>query len=99
MQLVQVFFLEFRKRLIKRYEFLFGTTNDEEPNDVGQYSETYQFAKTWGWYQSIYALAQGDITRFEAITNYKLTQCLQYLTFEKQKQEIEQRQLNKIKKQ
>jgi hypothetical protein len=90
--------LEFRKRLIKRYDFLFGTTNAEEPDDSTEFSETYQFAKQWGWYQSIYAIAQGDITRFDAVTNYKLTQCLTYLTFEKQKQEIEQRQLNKIRK-
>ncbi len=56
----------------------------------GQFQIT-QFAKRWGWYQSIYAIAQGDITRFDEVTNYKLTKCLTYLVFEKQKTDIERR--------
>jgi len=90
--------LEFRKRLITKFAFLFGEGNGEESEDGGEFNETAQFAKHWGWYQSIYALAQGDITRFEAITKHKLIECLTYLTFEKQKQEIEQRELKKIHK-
>jgi hypothetical protein len=46
-----------------------------------------------GWYQSIYALAQGDIRRFEHITELGVHQCLTLLTFEKEKAEIEAQQM------
>jgi len=58
------------------------------------YSERGQFAKQWGWYTSIYAVAKGDITKFDEVTGYGLHQCLTYLSFEKQKTEIEQREFN-----
>jgi len=90
--------LEFRKRIIDSYAYLFGTADKDEKEDGNEFSEQAQFGKQWGWYQSIYALAQGDVTRFDTVTGYRLTQCLTYLTFEKQKQEIEQRQLNKLKR-
>jgi hypothetical protein len=90
--------LEFRKRIIDSYAYLFGAADKDEQEDGNEFSEQAQFGKQWGWYQSIYALAQGDVTRFDTVTGYRLTQCLTYLTFEKQKQEIEQRQLNKLKR-
>jgi len=90
--------LEFRKRIIDSYAYLFGTADKDEQEGANEFSEQAQFGKQWGWYQSIYALAGGDLTRFDTVTGYGLTQCLTYLTFEKQKQEIEQRQLNKLRK-
>jgi len=52
----------------------------------------------WGWYQSIYALAQGDITRYENITKLNVHQCLYALMFMKEKSEIEEKQIkNKLK--
>jgi hypothetical protein len=47
------------------------------------------FGSKWGWYQSIYGLAQGDVLRFDAVTQTELFQCLNYLTFEKEKNELE----------
>jgi hypothetical protein len=93
-----VFFLEFRKRIVRSYGYLFGTGDNEESENGGDFSDTAQFAKQWGWYQAIYGLAKGDLTKFDTVTGYRLTQCLTYLTFEKQKNEIEQRQLNKLKR-
>lgn len=90
--------MEFRSRIISKFTFLFGDGSNEESEDGGEYNEATQFGKQWGWYSSIYALAQGDFTKFNDITNFKLTECLTYLTFEKQKQEIEQRQLKKYRK-
>jgi hypothetical protein len=90
--------LEFRKRIIDSYAYLFGTADKDEQEDGNEFSEQAQFQKQWNYYTSIYALAQGDITRFDTVTGYRLTMCLTYLTFEKQKQEIEQRQLNKLRK-
>ena len=81
--------MEFRSRLVENYDELFGQSTGGGLDGISQ------FGKKWSWYQSIYALAQGDVTRFDTVTKYRLTKCLNYLSFEKQKQEIEQRQLNK----
>ena len=37
--------------------------------------------------------AKGDITKFDEVTKLRLTKCLTYLSFEKQKNEIESREL------
>ena len=85
--------MEFRKRAIDGYPVLFREADDqEEQND---FSETTQFGKQWGWYQSIYQLAKGDITKFERVTRTGLFECLTMLTFEKQKTDIENRQLKR----
>ena len=85
------FFLSFRQRITDGFSALFG----EGSADIDEYSEQGQFGKQWGWYHSIYALAKGDITRFDSVTRERLVKCLTLLTFEKQKNEIEVRQLNK----
>jgi hypothetical protein len=97
----RVFFLQFRQRVIKFYPVLFGNPDDQDEEQKGEedFSERGQFAKQWGWYSSIYAVAKGDISKFDEVTAYGLHKCLTYLTFEKQKNEIEQREINKrIKK-
>ena len=95
MYIIFGFFLDFRKRVIDGYPQLFGERSEEEQEDISDFSERGQFAKQWGWYQSLYAIAKGDITKFDEITKYRLTKCLTYLVFEKQKGEIEQRELNR----
>ncbi len=78
-----VFFLPFRDRLVASYDELFGGGTGE------QFSAISQFAGKWGWYQSIYALSQGDIRRFEDITKLNVHKCFMMLTFEKEKADIE----------
>lgn len=90
--------MDFRKRIVTKYDSLFRIGDSEESEGIGDFSEGAQFAKQWGWYQSIYALAKGDVTKFDEVTELGLLKCLTYLTFEKQKVEIEQRQLNKYLK-
>ena len=87
-----MFFLEFRKRTIESYDSLFTTRTDED-DQFNEYSERNQFGRNWGWYSSIYAAAKGDITKFDEVTKLRLTKCLTYLSFEKQKNEIESREL------
>jgi hypothetical protein len=84
--------LDFRKRITKSYSQLF-TERTEDDDQFQQYSERYLFGQQWGWYSSIYALAKGDVTKFDEVTGYRLTKCLTYLTFEKQKNEIEANEL------
>ena len=87
--------MEFRKRIITGYAVLFGDGDDEEQGNDNDFSERTQFSKQWGWYQSIYAVAQGDLTKFEQVTKLRLTAALTILTFEKQKQGIENRELKR----
>jgi hypothetical protein len=74
--------LEFNERFDQRFTELFT-------EGVEEYTREYQFGKQWGWYHSIYSLAKGDIRRFDEITKISAAQCLTFLTYEKQKTEIE----------
>ena len=85
--------MDFRKRIVDGFDGLFG--EGDEGDGLNDYSEQTQFGKQWGWYQSIYALAKGAVTRFDAVTREPLVKCLTLLTFEKQKTEIEIRQIKK----
>ena len=93
----RVFFLRFRERVVRQYPVLFGD-GSEEDRDKEDFSERGQFNKQWGWYSSIYAVAKGDISKYDEVTGYGLHKCLTYLTFEKQKTEIEQREIQRINK-
>lgn len=77
------FFFDFAQRMRERFDGLYtersGTLGNSEAN----------FGRKWGWYQSVYAAAQGDILRFNAVTKLPITQLLTWLTFEKEKTEIE----------
>ena len=87
--------MEFRKRVTAGYPVLFGDGDSEEQGNFDDFSERTQFNKQWGWYQSIYAVAKGDVTKFDEVTKLRLTTALTYLTFEKQRTEIEQRELKR----
>jgi hypothetical protein len=76
--------LAFRERTIASYPDLFGEGGEQD-----EYSRQGQFAKRWGWYATFYQLAQGDVRRFTDVSKLELHECLQFLTFEKQKQEVE----------
>ena len=82
--MAQLFFLEFKKRITETYTELFG-----ESEGSGHLSKTQGFAQKWGWYQSIYGLANGDIRKLDEVVKLKLHQCLQHLSFEKDKYELE----------
>ena len=85
------FFLRFRDRVIESFPSLFGET-DQQNEDL---SAQGGFGKKWGWYQSIYGLAQGDISKFDEVTKQALFKCLMYLTFEKEKNELEAAMIKK----
>jgi len=81
------FFLQFREGLVYSYDQLFG---QEERAD---FSGVSNFTRKWGWYNSIFAIANGDITKFEHITKLNVHECLTFLTFSKEKNELEARQI------
>jgi hypothetical protein len=85
----QIFFLDFRTTIVESYSYLFGDGNEEDEQDTtSDFSGATQFAKQWGWYTSIYELAQGDVRRFDEVTRLSIHQCLTWLTYKKQRLEI-----------
>ncbi len=80
------FFLSFRDGLVSSYDELFGGGGDG-------HSATANFGRKWGWYQSLFSLAQGDIRRFENITKLNIHTCLYALSFMKDKAEAESKQM------
>jgi hypothetical protein len=89
------FFLQFRDRVVESFPSLFGEGSQQSATDL---TATAGFGKKWGWYQSIYGLAKGDITKFDTVTSEPLFKCLMYLTFEKEKNEIESNMIKKAMK-
>ena len=81
--------MEFRSRIITNYDELFGQGGGTSLDSVSQ------FSRKWGWYQSIYGLAKGDITRFEDITKLGMHECFMMLSFMKDKNEMEAKQIKK----
>ena len=93
--LVRWFFLPFRERIVENYDGVFtaggsgGTTSGREES----------FGNKWGWYQSVYSLAGGDVRKFEQVTRLGVHQCLMWLEFEKEKNELETDRIKKAYKQ
>ena len=87
----QYFFLEFRTGLIGNYDELFGGGGGDDRS----LDAISQFSSKWGWYQSIFGLAQGDVTRLENITKLGMHECFTMLSFMKDKNELEAKQIKK----
>tara|TARA_R110002033_G_C3834327_1_gene234252 strand:+ start:40 stop:309 length:270 start_codon:yes stop_codon:yes gene_type:complete len=85
------FFLQFKQRVATNYPELF------EQRDGGEsdYGATSTFGSKWGWYQSVYGLAKGDVTKFDEVTKLKAHTAFVYLAFEKEKNELERKLINK----
>tara|TARA_R110002096_G_scaffold64688_2_gene157472 strand:- start:3848 stop:4102 length:255 start_codon:yes stop_codon:yes gene_type:complete len=79
--------VEFRSRIVDSYDELFGKSGPQGLDSVSQFNSKY------GWYQSLYALANSDITKFKNITELNVHECLMMLCFMKDKNEIEAKQI------
>ena len=84
------FFLQFRTGVIEAYDSLFQQSSRD-----GDYSRAANFGEKWGWYSSIFSLAGGDVGKFEDITKLKIHQCFTFLSFTKEKAEIEAQQIKR----
>lgn len=82
--------MEFRNRIVESYDSLFTGS--------GGLDARANFGAKWGWYQSVYALADGDVTKFDEITELNVNTCLLMLTFKKEKADIEAQELKRRRK-
>ena len=86
--------MEFKKRTTDSFPELFS----EGVGGESDFGAVANFGSKWGWYQSVFALSNGDIERFENITKLSAMKCLTMLAFMKEKNELEAQQLKKIYK-
>ena len=84
------FFVEFRKRVVSSYDGLFTEGSSE-----GAYSSQGGFNKKWGWYSSFHKAAQGDVTRFENISELGVHKVLMYLEYENEKATLENQKIKR----
>lgn len=84
------FFVEFRERVISSYDGLFAEGSSE-----GSYTSEGGFNRKWGWYTSFYQAAQGDVTRFEDISEQGVHKILMYLEFVNEKNTLENQRLKR----
>ena len=82
------FFQKFKQRTGESHPSLFG-----EGNATTSSGSEAKLAEDFGWWGSFYAIAQGRLTDFEKIEKLNFNACLTYLSFEKQKNEIEQKRI------
>ena len=78
-----MFFFEFNERLTELYPEMYRGGGGAQSESIAD------FGTKWGWYNSLYQLAQGDIRRFEEVTELKLFECLTFLSFEADKNRLE----------
>lgn len=88
------FFLSYRTDLLKRYEGLFNSDEeeDEESEAEGgritiastQMKNEEAIKRKWSWISLIYKLCEGDITKTEAVVSKPFTECLVWLSYEKE---------------
>jgi len=82
--------LQFRDRFISGVPSLFGETRGDQ-----DYSVEGQFAQRWGWFPLFYTLAGGDATKFDQASKLPASFAFSFLAFEKDRNEAENKILNK----
>lgn len=77
------FFIQFINGLTERYSEIFDEGGSSSPIQAN-------FGKKWGSYITIVELANGDVTRFDSISQEPLEKVLLYLCYKADKGLVEQ---------
>ena len=79
--------MEFNERIVAAYPELFSQAGGDGGASADNEEGAYQL--NWGAYDEVYALAQGDIRRFDEVTALPLHTCYMYLANNREKHRIE----------
>jgi hypothetical protein len=79
--------LEFRKRIVSGFPSVYRESNSGA--DINEWSEEAQLNKRWGWYNAIYRVAKGDVTKFDEVTSINVYTALTFLSYEIERDEAE----------
>ena len=82
--------MSFRERTFKSYPEIF-----KESGEQGGFSARAQFSTKWNWYNSLYRLAGGDITKYGIVAKMNIHECLLFLSYKAELDEIEANELRK----
>jgi hypothetical protein len=89
---MQRFFLPFKQSLVSTFSYLFGEVKQkDETRELTDFSLEGQFGQRWGWFGSLHSLSGGDATKFRESTKINVYDALTWLSFEKDKQDTENR--------
>ena len=69
-----MFFFEFRVDIGEKFSQLFGSTGNETTKGVSLQSK-------WGWYNTLYSLANQNILNIQKITKLPILEVLTYLAY------------------
>lgn len=83
--------MEFKERVVGNYPEIFEQSDEREFDGTAEGG----FARKWGWFQSLYALADGNVERIENITELLAHQCFMMLAFKKDKLELENQRIKR----
>ena len=90
------FFLRFRDGIANSYSELFAGNSQDEQASFGAEQD---FRVRYGWYNSLYKLAGGDVTKIEQVSKTNLHYCLTMLQYKIELDKAETKNLkNKFKK-
>ena len=90
------FFLRFRDGIVKSYSELFAKNTQDKDSAFGAEED---FRVRYGWYNSLYKLAGGDVTKIEEVSKTNLHYCLTMLQYKVELDIAETKNLkNKFKK-
>jgi len=90
---VRFFFVEFKKRTHETYPQLFSKRDEKD-----DYSSASAFGEKWGWYSCLYSLSSESITKLDQVERLGVNTCLTWLTFVKEKNELERQQIRNARK-
>ena len=66
--------MAYRRGISDKFAPLFHTSEHEESNPM---------ANKWGWYNTIYALAEGKYLNIDQVTRTKVEEAFAFLTYER----------------
>ena len=78
--MVQWFFFDYRQRIIDAYTPIF----EAESTDGKQKFQT-STSINWGWYEALFTLSGGDITKFEEVSRINVDTALTFILYLKDK--------------
>ena len=88
------FFLQFRERIVNGFPSLFEQKGEGDSEEI-DYSAEGQFSAKWGWFNSLWALTEGDVTKFNEVTSQSVFTALMFLEYMKEKNELEAQQIRR----
>jgi len=73
------------------------TTEEEVAYHIEKKEQQESGFQRWSWYAVIEKLANGDITKFKEVNNQNFINCLNLLSYWKEKEAIEERTRKELK--